>query len=914
MPLPADAVALDQAPGKLPDDAIALPQADKRGPQFNPQVTKALYEHIPFGIGKKVIQTVDKLAGTKMQQEVESTPKAEGFFGKAGELVGEALSFAPAFEAGAGLAAPAKMLGASTGVGVQSGLEKANQPGATGKEALLTGAESAAGTYVGGKVLEGAGKLISDIPGSLRGTAGRIHDYMVKVPTKGFSYGKDPLEVMAKEKIEANTMHDYAAAAEDRLTQRTQELNEAVKGSDAKVNLENAVDQHIKSAQIKAEVSLQDRTELNNKLAEIRGRISTQYGNLDNLSIADAVKLKRQLAEDFPFAPMEAKSSTNNLLSRAAHQIHHSINDAIDVAAPKVAELNDRVSSLIDISKAAQNRVAIESRNHPLGLIGSIVGVGAGATAGAMTGHNPLEAGLLTAAVLKAGSSPAVLTRVANALSRMSEVDKINLFKASPEFMNLAQKAHEYVKSAGSSLGLAGKVGSKAEPVEAELMGGRQIEYQKPMVRSDRALPAPEDAGQSSGPVIKQGPPEPTTDDPSGFLKESRQRMGGTQIGNESGSVNIGGGKYKSFVTKNGGDDIKAIYGMKSGPSKLELYHASARQGETRAKDMWFDLNEGGFGEDIHMHSDDSSFGKYHVDSKKMLAVNDTEHAALKLFGNDESKYPRSIKDLMNGNESFDPDSDGMRVDRALTKKARELGYDSILFKDRGHGGSEFVLLNPKQAKLIALRNDDLSWKNVNNSEKGIVSIGEDLRGKSKEELQESLKHYQDVYNWSKGSPDKSNLQSASIMVNKIKNALADVGKSPMGLTAAAGVGTAAALRAKNKVNDEDAIKTIIGEGESTGFQGMRALASAIRNRGTLQGAYGLNSPRVTNKLYSPKTERLARQAWEDSKKKDWSEGANHWFSDADLKTAKVQKMIKSMKKLGSYRGNNFYQEKGKSK
>lgn len=136
-----------------------------------------------------------------------------------------------------------------------------------------------------------------------------------------------------------------------------------------------------------------------------------------------------------------------------------------------------------------------------------------------------------------------------------------------------------------------------------------------------------------------------------------------------------------------------------------------------------------------------------------------------------------------------------------------------------------------------------------------------------------------------------------------------------IGATAALTASGAAIANAKNHkaINDEDAIKTIIGEGESTGFQGMRALASAIRNRGTLQGAYGINSPRVVNHLYSPKTERLARQAWEDSKKKDWSGGANHWFSDSDLKKANVQKMIKGMQKLGYYRGNTFYKE-GKSK
>lgn len=155
--------------------------------------------------------------------------------------------------------------------------------------------------------------------------------------------------------------------------------------------------------------------------------------------------------------------------------------------------------------------------------------------------------------------------------------------------------------------------------------------------------------------------------------------------------------------------------------------------------------------------------------------------------------------------------------------------------------------------------------------------------------------------------------------LSEAKKNLGQEGKSNLPTIAAtAGLTGAGAVAAQAKssapIKDEDAIKTIIGEGESTGFQGMRALASAIRNRGTLQGAYGLKSPRVVNKLYSPKTERLATQAWEDSKKKDYSEGANHWFSDADLKKDNVKAMIKGMQKLQSIRGNTFYKENRRSK
>ena len=39
----------------------------------------------------------------------------------------------------------------------------------------------------------------------------------------------------------------------------------------------------------------------------------------------------------------------------------------------------------------------------------------------------------------------------------------------------------------------------------------------------------------------------------------------------------------------------------------------------------------------------------------------------------------------------------------------------------------------------------------------------------------------------------------------------------------------------------EDAIRAIVGEAANQGSQGMLAIACAIRNRGHLKGAYGLN-------------------------------------------------------------------------
>lgn len=71
------------------------------------------------------------------------------------------------------------------------------------------------------------------------------------------------------------------------------------------------------------------------------------------------------------------------------------------------------------------------------------------------------------------------------------------------------------------------------------------------------------------------------------------------------------------------------------------------------------------------------------------------------------------------------------------------------------------------------------------------------------------------------------------------------------------------------------AIKAIIGEASGEGFVGMRCVASAIRNRGTLKGVYGLHAKHVNKQ---PKwVWKMARKAWKDSKTKDYVSGSSFW-------------------------------------
>lgn len=107
-------------------------------------------------------------------------------------------------------------------------------------------------------------------------------------------------------------------------------------------------------------------------------------------------------------------------------------------------------------------------------------------------------------------------------------------------------------------------------------------------------------------------------------------------------------------------------------------------------------------------------------------------------------------------------------------------------------------------------------------------------------------------------------------------------------------------------IKDEDAVRAIIGEASGEGLEGMRCVASAIRNRGTLKGVYGLKAKHVNKQ---PKwVWKLARQAWRDSASKDFAYGASFWEGTSFKKPywAKDMILVKTVK------NQNFYKERNK--
>lgn len=322
-----------------------------------------------------------------------------------------------------------------------------------------------------------------------KATAGRIHDYLVKLPVGSFKFGKNPIKVAADEGIIANNMAEYEQMAAARLKERSAQLEGAIQNSDKTINISDMVNNHLDEAKRKLAGSLKDRTSAIDELNTVRENLNAQYGDLTSVPVQDALKLKRQLADDFPFT----QESKGDITTKATHKIYHDINSAVEQAHPEIAELNERVSGLIDIKNAARNRNAVESRNNPLGLMARL-GAAGSFVGGSAMGHS--AEGVIGALGIigfeKAIQSPVVLTRVAKALSMMSMDDKSKVFAAFPKL-----KASVI----------------KVDPRDVEIMAGKDYPVARTPIRTkaefaqQAALEGPAGAEGLPAPVQRMGLP-----------------------------------------------------------------------------------------------------------------------------------------------------------------------------------------------------------------------------------------------------------------------------------------------------------------------------------------------------------------------------------------------------------------------
>lgn len=103
-----------------------------------------------------------------------------------------------------------------------------------------------------------------------------------------------------------------------------------------------------------------------------------------------------------------------------------------------------------------------------------------------------------------------------------------------------------------------------------------------------------------------------------------------------------------------------------------------------------------------------------------------------------------------------------------------------------------------------------------------------------------------------------------------------------------------------SEIKDISAIRAIIGESSNQGYLGMLAVAVGIRNRGTLQGIYGLKAKHIDKEpqwIWD-----MAKRAWQESEYNRIHSGT-HWESIDFIKP----KWASNMKEVYRYKKHIFY-------
>lgn len=106
---------------------------------------------------------------------------------------------------------------------------------------------------------------------------------------------------------------------------------------------------------------------------------------------------------------------------------------------------------------------------------------------------------------------------------------------------------------------------------------------------------------------------------------------------------------------------------------------------------------------------------------------------------------------------------------------------------------------------------------------------------------------------------------------------------------------------------DREAVRAIIGEASNQDEIGMWAVASAIINRGTLKGVYGLKSPHIDKE--PTWVWKMAERAYNRAKDGDLVHSGTHW---ENINAFGEPYWVKGMIKVYEHKDHVFYRERSK--
>lgn len=105
-------------------------------------------------------------------------------------------------------------------------------------------------------------------------------------------------------------------------------------------------------------------------------------------------------------------------------------------------------------------------------------------------------------------------------------------------------------------------------------------------------------------------------------------------------------------------------------------------------------------------------------------------------------------------------------------------------------------------------------------------------------------------------------------------------------------------------LTEDAALRVIIGEAANQDLRGMICVAEVLRRRGTIKGFYGYHAKHIAREPKS--TWKLAKQAWEQSKSTNYTNGADHF---ENIRHFSKPWWAKHFEKTYEYKDHVFYKD-----
>lgn len=203
--------------------------------------------------------------------------------------------------------------------------------------------------------------------------AGNIINSLIKPAHKQYLFGKNPGLGVAKEGLTANSLDELGFKVEKRLSELkdgTQLIRNTSENINKTVNLENITQPLIDSY---TELNLAPAThsaQINNIKNALTDLKSLNNGNLSNISISDAYKIKDVVGK---MQNWTIESKGGNDLNTALRKVYHIVDSKIDKQIPELEKINSRMANLISAKQAIKNRIEVLSKQEGMPTLGKLL-------------------------------------------------------------------------------------------------------------------------------------------------------------------------------------------------------------------------------------------------------------------------------------------------------------------------------------------------------------------------------------------------------------------------------------------------------------------------------------------------------------------------------------------------------------